>query len=951
MTLLANESPPLEEVWVALDLETTGLSLESDEIIEIGAVKFRGRQVLETYQTFVNPHRRLDPFITSYTGISQEEVDRAPPFSAVAGSLASFIGTAPVVGHNVAFDLGFLANKGLSLPNPRCDTWDMAYVLHPELPAYSLGELARSLDVAHTRPHRGQEDAIATKDVFIKLTEELSKLDVFTLAEMQRVAARSRWVMSYLLGRVESHKIGLVRAGDVPPGIEDGKGVGVAGVDTRELSLRLRHGPTLRPEKSTERLDPDFVASALKAGGSLSQAILSFEERPEQVAMARAVADAINESSRLIVEAGTGVGKSLAYLLPAALYALSNNKRVVVSTDTINLQEQLLNKDLPLVVQALADSPDVSVDELKFTQLKGRANYLCLRRWQHMRSSETISEDEARLLAKTLVWLQTTATGDRSELNLGHRSAASPWERLSAQGALQCQGMGGPCFLRAARERAAASHIVVVNHALLLSDLTAGGSLIPDYDVLIVDEAHHLEQQATRHLGFELAQARFEDHLQSLAGDRGLLAEAVTAFRGSSAASTRRNAVEEVASRTTALVPAMRDSIAELFGLVSGVLSQTADDGAEVPRELRITGGIRTQPAWSEIEIQSDNVDVALSELDRALHELGVSLEGLDEAGLMDYDAILMELFNAQQVNADLRERLAEFISHPKEDGVYWVTRAPNGGDLTLHSAPLNVGETLDTTLFSQKDCVVLTSATLSANGTFAHIRERTGFADADELLLGSPFDFPRAALLCVPNDMPEPSSWAYQEALEEAIADAAIAADGRTMALFTSHASLQAVASAIRANLQARGITVLAQAVDGTPPQLARRFLEEPRSVLLGTASFWEGVDFAGEALKVLLVARLPFNVPTEPVFAARSEVYEDPFGEYAVPEAVLRLRQGFGRLIRTKTDKGVAVILDRRVTSRRYGRSFLEALPPVTMSTCDLHQLADEIKGWLGT
>ena len=311
----------------------------------------------------------------------------------------------------------------------------------------------------------------------------------------------------------------------------------------------------------------------------------------------------------------------------------------------------------------------------------------------------------------------------------------------------------------------------------------------------------------------------------------------------------------------------------------------------------------------------------------------------------------MLEIANAQQVNADLRQKLAEFVPQPKPDGIYWVTRTGQSRDLTLRAAPLHVGETLNELLFSQKECVVLTSATLSTNQNFSHIRERIGFDDADELLVGSPFDYPNAALICVPEDMPEPNSWAYQESIEQAISDAALAVNGRTMALFTSHASLQTTASSIRGNLQSRGITVLAQGVDGTPQQLVSRFLDNPKSVLLGTSSFWEGVDLAGESLQVLLVTRLPFNVPSEPVFAARSELYENSFNEYAVPQAILRLRQGFGRLIRTKTDKGVAIILDKRIVSRRYGKAFLKSLPPGTFKTCALYELEGEIKRWIGT
>ncbi len=976
MALLPQHVSPLEDVWVALDIECTGLSPDNDEVIEVGAVRFQGQRVLDTFQSLVNPYRRLSEFIKRYTGITQEEVDTAPTFSAVASRLASFIGRAPVVGHNVGFDLGFLGKKGLRLANPRCDTWDLAFVLLPSQPEYSLARLASSQGISHPRPHRALEDAQVTRELFLKLASMALELDAYTLAEMQRLAARSSWVLSYLLrgmdapmrrprpasgqpsaaqeaaspslATVESANMGVAsaRSGQAEPSGP----MSITGLDILALGKRLHHWRPLRPNQQVRKLDADFVASLLRAGSPLAAAMPGFEERPQQVEMALKVAEALNESKRLIVEAGTGVGKSLAYLLPAALYALQNNKRVVISTNTINLQEQLLHKDMPVLVKALMGVKGLPVQDLRYTQLKGRANYLCLRRWSRLRASEGLTEHEARLLAKTLVWLKTTTTGDRSELNLSGGDVAAPWDRVSAQGKLECMTAGGPCFVRAARERAAAAHLVIVNHALLLSDIVAGGAIVPEYDALIIDEAHHLEDEATRQLGFELGHTSFDEHIQALTGDHGLLQEAISAFRGSSASPGRRTAVEKLVADTMALLPGVRDRVASLFAALASLASASAGNGVEDSQDLRITQGTRSQPEWSQLEVTWENADLALSELGKALTDLYSSLEGLEDAGLIEYEALLEEIAGAVQTNAELRQKLKEFIPNPKPGMVYWVTRPANASHVvTLHAAPLDVARYLDELLFSQKECMVLTSATLSTNGSFRHVCQRVGFNEAEELLLGSPFDYPRAALLCVPDDMPEPSSMAYQGAVQRAVVDAAVAAGGRTMALFTSYSALNATAQAVRSELQARGISVLAQGSDGSPQQLVRSFLENPRSVLLGTASFWEGVDLAGECLQVLLVARLPFSVPTEPVFAARSELFEDPFNQYAVPQAVLRLRQGFGRLIRTKTDRGVAIILDRRITSRRYGKMFLDSLPPCTFRACNLRQLPQEVARWL--
>ena len=941
MTLFPPQAPPDEETWVALDLETTGLSAERDEIIEIGAVKFRGDEILDTFTTLVNPRRRLDEFIVRLTGIAQHEVNRAPDFSSVSRPFAEFVGDAPIIGHNLQFDLGFLASSGLRLANPRCDTWDLAYVLYPDLPEYSLERLAVRFGAPNPNPHRALADAHATRNVFNVLLRRAMELDAYTLAEMGRLAGRSSWVLQYLLDGLEAQASHPGYAALAPTSA----GVDAAGLDMDALGERLRQERPIRPNQAVDKIDVEMVESLLRAGSPLADAMDGFEERPEQIAVARAVAEAVNDGKMLVVEAGTGVGKSIAYLLPSLVYAAANNKRVVVSTNTINLQEQLVSKDVPVLLDALEDVPEARAADVRFSQLKGRANYLCLQRWKRMRSGDSLSEDEARMLAKTMVWLGETETGDRGELNLGYREAAAPWARLSSERMHDCLSQGGPCFLRAAREKAAASHLVIVNHALLLSDVLAEGSLIPDYDVLIVDEAHHLEEEATRRFGFDLPRASIEEHLQRIGGERGLLREAVDALRGSGAAASRVGDVEKAAADATDLSARALGHAAGLFAALAQLTLDTRQSN-----EYRVKDSDRARPEWAELDLAWENLDVVLSELDGNLRRVATAIDGLDDADLDDYAALKSELAGLMMANADIRNQIMEFVTRPKESGVYWISKSAFNNEVFLHMAPLDVGEMLAEWLFAEKNSVVLTSATLTTGGKFDYVRERLGLHDAEELRVGSPFDYENAALLCVPEDMPEPNSWAYQDALEQAVSDVAVAANGRTMALFTSHASLRATARAIRGRLKTRGIEVLAQGLDGAPQQLVRRFVENPESVLLGTASFWEGVDLAGESLQAVLVARLPFNVPTEPVFEARSEQFDNSFMQYAVPQAILRLSQGFGRLIRTNTDTGVAVILDRRIVSRRYGRLFVRSLPPATRRQTPLYDLGDTVKRWLG-
>ena len=941
-------APVLEQEWVSLDLETTGLDPRSEAIIEVGAVRFRGDETLDTFSSLVNPGRRLGEFIVGYTGISEADVAAAPRAAEVLPGLSDFVGSAPLVGHNLGFDLGFLEAAGLGLANPSCDTWELAYVLRPAARSYSLGQIAAELGIAHDRPHRALGDAAATARVFAALVREAQDLEADILSELDSLARRA----GSPLARVTP---GLVRAARGARG--DGGGQSL-GFDVGEIRRRTLTDGALRAARERRTVDPVAVAAALGEGGALARSMPGFEHRAEQEEMARAVAQAINESAaggngRLIVEGGTGVGKSLAYLLPAALYALANDARVVISTNTINLQEQLLSKDVPMAASALEAMGVPGAAGLRATQLKGRSNYLCLARLLAMRSGESASEAEARMVSKLLVWLRSTETGDRAELNLGRRPAAEPWGRLSAQGARDCRGVSGACFLRAARERAASSHLVVVNHALLMAHLATDGSILPEHDVLIIDEAHHLEESATKQLGHELSQSALGEHLSAIVGESGLLAEAAAVMASRPASDDRRQTVHQLSENVGRMAPGMRRSLAELLAGAGRMAQEASADGGG--RELRVTAATRSQPAWSELETAWERADVSLVELGNALAVLGAALEDADGAGPEALSGLAGSTGELARANDEIRIRLRGFFPHPEPETVYWISAgrqaARRPADVVLGSAPLSVGEILEEAVYSRTGAVVLTSATLAADGSLEHLVDRTGFDHARHLIVGSPFDYERSALVCLPDDVPEPSSPAYQETLERAIVDAAAAAGGRTMALFTSYASLQRADRAIRPELKRRGIEVRAQGADGTPHRIVARFLDDPRSVILGTSSFWEGVDLSGESLQVLVVARLPFAVPTDPIVAARSELFEDAFRGYHVPQAVLRLRQGFGRLIRTGTDRGVAVIMDRRIVSKSYGRSFVRSLPPARRAQMPLSEVPVAIGRFLGT
>lgn len=934
---------PLGETCVALDLETTGLDSQRDSIIEVGAVKFRGPEVIETFQSLVNPYQPLPPFIHRLTGITQRELDAAPSFNAIAEQIAEFVGPAPVVGHNVSFDTGFLSRQGIKLSGQSYDTWDLAATILPSCTEYSLPRLARFLGVQHRRPHRALPDAEATHAVLMALMQHVLDLDPGVAASIQRLATQGRWTTGALFAM---------------PTLGSGAGTasmsGLGGIDSAALSERLPHRTRLRASQDDAKLNEERLVSLLSPDGPFASIIPGFEHRPEQVEMLQAVARAFNEETHLLAEAGTGVGKSLAYLLPALLYAYRTGRRVLVSTNTINLQEQLLQKDLPALVGMLEQTGLVPEGEVRVAALKGRTNYLCIRRHGHLGRSDNLTADEARLLSKSLVWLQDTVTGDRAELNLAGRDGAL-WHRISAGDRGDCPGIGsrdGPCFLRAAREAADSAHVVVVNHSLLLSDLARGGGVLPEYQHLIVDEAHHLEEEATRQLGFEVPEEALQNMLDSLGR---IVTECRVLLRTSQLPPDQVRTGEQRVGLLESGVPHCRETWRNFWNLAETFLRQHVTGGDDRP-QVSLDRSARAQPLWSELEIAWEGVDGALGTAVGLAEGVLGFLEQVSPADAVGaevanlHESTKMQVESWQQEMDETRSRLAILMSAPLGERIDWLNRQPGDeGRLILNSAPLNPSTQLREELFLQKKCVILTSATLSTQGSFDYIRDRVGIPECPELMVGSPFDYKNAALLVLPETMPEPNHWDYQDALCQVLVGLGEALQGHTLALFTSHASLRGVARAVRPALEAMGIRVLAQGVDGSARRLLQEFAEDSNCVLLGTSSFWEGVDIGGGQLRAVVLARLPFHVPTEPIFAARSELFDDSFGQYALPQAVLRFRQGIGRLIRGSDDRGAIVVLDRRITGRAYGRAFLQSMPPCTETRAPLSAIPSEAARWV--
>jgi ATP-dependent DNA helicase DinG len=615
--------------------------------------------------------------------------------------------------------------------------------------------------------------------------------------------------------------------------------------------------------------------------GRLARTLPGYEERPAQQRLAEAVASVLHDGGVLMAEAGTGTGKTLAYLLPA----VDLGRRVVVSTGTKNLQEQLLHKDLPLLARALGRDLNVAV-------MKGRGNYLCLLRYRSFGQAGSFRRlEEIPLFRAVEEWAPRTATGDRAEV-ADLPDAVDFWREISASSE-NCIGQACPefqaCWVTRMRQEALAADIVVVNHHLLCADLAVKdgtfGEVIPEYDTVILDEAHLLEDVATQYFGSQVSSHKLDDLCRDV--ERELRAARLDA----------REVLAEVES--------LRLRADRLFKLLS------------------LGRGRRLGPGWMGPQ-EAEEASALLSRLEGlrtailAVRERPEPLTGL--AG------------RAQALAAE-----TAFVLRAEEDThVYFVETRGRG--VFVRATPIDVSERLRELLFDRVRAAVLTSATLAVDGGFTYLKERLGLPETRELLLPSPFDFARQAVLYVPRRMPDPRSPAFVDRAAQEVARLLALSRGRAFVLFTSYAHLNAVAERLA------GEVPYPLLLQGEAPKatLLDMFRRTPGAVLLATASFWQGVDVVGEQLSCVIVDKLPFASPSDPVVSARIDRLRNrggnPFAEYQVPVAILMLKQGLGRLIRSSADRGILAVLDSRLVEKPYGRRFLASLPPAEV----VHDLA---------
>jgi len=928
------------ETIVALDIETTGLDPKKDSIIEIGAIRFDNHGIIEKWQTLINPQRRIPTFITQLTGINNQMITDAPQIEEVINDIAQFIGQSPILGHNINFDLGFFRKYDLFLSNERIDTYELASVLLPSVTQYNLGFLAQYFNISFPNRHRGLNDVIATYKVFTNLCKITSNLPDFLLLELYRLGSKIKWAGNWVIRNEINHR-------RLNPTIDKN----MFSYDGTIFATEPDSPPPLfQLSETPKKLDIDEVCALLEPGGKFAKQFPSFEYRIQQVEMLRATTQALSEHRHLIVEAGTGIGKSMAYLIPAAIWSKENNQRVVISTNTINLQDQLINKDIPDLIKS------IGID-LRASVLKGRANYICPHKFEALRRKGPDTSEEMRVIGKILIWLQDTKTGDKAEININGPNENRIWFKLSAADELcttdNCLKLsGGTCPFYKAKLAALSSHMIIVNHALLLADVATGNRVLPPYDYLIIDEAHHIEDATTRALSYQINQKEIRRILRELGSTNTGSLSWVLKLSKDSVLPNEYAVISNLVNKIVDLSFQFDNKIKAFFESLNTFLREIREGNpiGKYAHQERITASTRTQPAWLNIEIAWEETQRTLDSLILTIGKTAQFIAELIEKFPEEIESTYISLTTIYKQLKEINDQLNNFIFNPDESMVYWLEASPKTSQIMLQAAPIHIGSLMQRYIWYEKSSVIITSATLTTSSGFDYIRERLNAFEAEELMLGSPFDYETSTLLYLVNDIPEPvDRTGFQRAIQTGLIDLCKETNGKILALFTSYDQLKKTSRAISPTLSKLGISIYEQGEGASPHVLVQNFRSDKQSILLGTKSFWEGVDIPGEALSVLVIIRLPFDVPSDPIVSARSETFDDPFYQYSLPEAILRFKQGFGRLIRSQSDRGVVVIFDRRVLTKRYGQSFLDSLPVCTKEVGPLSNLPKTVSRWL--
>ncbi len=939
-TQAEQKQPETELDFVAIDIETTGLNADRDEIIEIAAVRFKNGQISDRFDSLVKPHAKIPHFIEYLTHISPADLKNAPPVNEVLKDFCEFIGDAVLVGHNVRFDLGFInANLvtagGFPLLNKYWDTAEIARIYLPNTSDHKLSTLVDYFQIKLENAHRAFADAEATGILLTKLSQHI--LDHYSFIVNSRIIDLS--IQAKLESNLNEYLKILVRlqrsqvlTGKAPQAIKS------------NLHNVIEHNV---PGEITS------VADVFSETGLFAQKFQNFEYRAGQLSMAEQVCDAFAKEEHLVVEAGTGVGKSFAYLVPALRFTKQKQTRVVISTNTKNLQEQLFYKDLPQLRKMLPLS-------FKAVLVKGRENYVCERRWEELMAEQSrgLSTYDAHGLLYLFIWKLLTNTGDVSEnSSFDRKSFGIVWRKVSSD-RFNCGGRKCPhfskCHVMKLRRDIESATLVVVNHSLMLADAQMGGTTLGEYDFLVIDEAHNLMAAAAKHLGFDLGYADLNSLLSQLehSGRRqnsGFLHQLTQTIKKSLATDAQKQQVETLCTKLSLEIEEQRKPLQAIFNKAADLCTEADSYG-----KMRI----KEPENYKELFEQLRQFTQVFKQLMKDLTALENVLSSLNSQQVANLDILKESLASYIQRCAENEGMLLTLLQPDLDDYALWIENNPrperNIPASSFCYAPVEVSEHLNRLLYKQIPCIVFTSATLALRGSFKYFLAQSGLnlltdKQLNLSIVESPFDYDRQSLLLIASFLPEHKDKFFQGQALGCLEQVFQTAQVGTMALFTSYKDLDAVYKHVGDSLYHAKRPLFAQGKGGSRSSILDDFKRYKNAVLLGTSSFWEGVDVQGDSLSLLILYKIPFQVPSEPVVEALIDKLErenkDSFMHFMLPNALLRIRQGFGRLIRSKTDRGIVLIMDSRVSKKRYGEYFKQILPGRCIELQNEQQLVSEV------
>ncbi|MCF7803415.1 MAG: DEAD/DEAH box helicase family protein [Candidatus Marinimicrobia bacterium] len=943
------------ETFISLDTETTGFDPLQDDIIEFAAVKYEKGEPVDEISFLIQPRKTVPEEITRITGISNDMVKDAPRYEDFHKEIRDFLADYPVVAHNIDFDINMLEahyqRSGSDPPeNQLYDSLILARTFAWWLVDHKLKTVARAFGVERSNEHRALADAKMAGDSFLKLVGMMVATPLETIRQcnhlLSDVDVHTKQlfvdVANLLISRNEPEGIG-------EPPLKPPKRFNIYGEGGLEFDGM---GEPL------ESIDTFELTRYFTKDGALGQSLSKFEERDAQAAMAEAVANSLNDGTFLVAEAGTGVGKSLAYTLPGILWALKNNdrgERLVISSNTKNLQEQLFYKDIPFIHDRLGL-------EFKAVLLKGRSNYLCKNKWaDFFRNVSRFAKRERVGALPIVIWASQTETGDISENNGFHEGRnANLWNKVASESGYcttkRCQKFNG-CFLGPLKKHATNAHLVLVNHSLLLADAASGHMAIPEYHHLVVDEAHNLENSAYRYFASEFDIWKIRNATGTLytksRAEYGILATLRVAV-------TQMDEEKETGGLESQ-IDASIEGLSALEKAADAFLSDFHTQAARNQRQFTYTERVRYTSESRPFDSLGKQIQVvrnSFKEVMGVLKELHQHLKDFSDDYITDVDQIRQDIQYSYDELIEIAHTFHAITEAADPEQIYWYELpVSEKGQPKFITTPISVGEVLTMHMYDELRTAVFTSATLKVADSFKYFKSRTGLDTLEEREVvtadfGSPYYLSEQIIGCVTSYVERPGSEEHSKQLAEIVRNITERYQRGTLVLTTSYRNMDQIFSGIESYYREMEIGLLRQTRNISRTDLIEQFRDEQSSVLIGTESFWEGVDVPGEALQVLLIGKLPFSVPTDPVVEANTAAIEEAGGngfiDYTLPEAIIQFRQGFGRLIRSSTDSGVVIIADPRVATKQYGRYIADSLP-IDLEICQTQDaLFDMLDNW---